>query len=56
MTVENDTLVRKRIHDYWDERLREEAQAMQEAARLRVVKDYENRPWFIRLLDWFSRL
>lgn len=55
MTIENDTLLRKRIHDYWDERLKREAAEAREMSRLRVVEDFDTRPWFIRLIDWLVK-
>lgn len=50
MSVEHDALLRKQIHDYWDERLKREAEEMRGHAIPKPVD-----PWFIRLFDWLCK-
>lgn len=54
MTIENDAEQRRKIKEYWDDRLKHDWEAVQEESRLRLVNPPPD-PWFIRLLDWVGR-
>jgi hypothetical protein len=51
MSIENDAAQRRKIREYWDQKLKQDWEEAMEQAQLRKAPIQD--PWYIRFIDWF---